>query len=128
MGGSYGGYSTLIAMTKFAGAYDAGVSIVGISNLVTFLENTAPYRRILRTTEYGDPEKDRDALVELSADDLHREAQGARCLIQGDDRPARAGGRGDPDVRGGHEDRRPDRSSSSSPTRATARAGARTRS
>ncbi len=66
-GGSYGGYSSLVAMTKFAGAYDAGVSIVGISNLLTFLQNTAPYRRILRTTEYGDPEKDRDALVELSA-------------------------------------------------------------
>ena len=67
MGGSYGGYSTLIAMTKLAGAYDAGVSIVGISNLLTFLNNTAPYRRILRTTEYGDPEKDKAALVELSA-------------------------------------------------------------
>jgi dipeptidyl aminopeptidase/acylaminoacyl peptidase len=67
MGGSYGGYSTLVAMTKFAGAYDAGVSIVGISNLVTFLENTAPYRRILRITEYGDPVKDRAALLELSA-------------------------------------------------------------
>ena len=66
-GGSYGGYATLVAMTKFAGAYDAGASIVGISNLLTFLENTAPYRRILRTTEYGDPEKDREALLELSA-------------------------------------------------------------
>jgi dipeptidyl aminopeptidase/acylaminoacyl peptidase len=67
LGGSYGGYSSLVAMTRFAGAYDAGVSIVGIGNLVTFLENTAPYRRILRITEYGDPGKDRDALVELSA-------------------------------------------------------------
>ena len=67
MGGSYGGYSSLVAMTRFAGAYDAGVSIVGIGNLVTFLQNTAPYRRILRITEYGDPDKDRDALVELSA-------------------------------------------------------------
>ena len=66
LGGSYGGYSALMGMTMFAGAYDAGVSIVGISNLVTFLENTAPYRRILRTSEYGDPEKDRDALVKLS--------------------------------------------------------------
>jgi dipeptidyl aminopeptidase/acylaminoacyl peptidase len=65
-GGSYGGYSTLVGMTMFAGAYDAGVSIVGIANLVTFLENTAPYRRILRVTEYGDPEKDREALVKLS--------------------------------------------------------------
>jgi dipeptidyl aminopeptidase/acylaminoacyl peptidase len=67
VGGSYGGYAALVAMTRFAGAYDAGVSIVGISNLVTFLENTAPYRRILRTTEYGDPVKDRDTLLELSA-------------------------------------------------------------
>jgi len=65
-GGSYGGYSTLIAMTMFAGAYDAGAESVGMSNLVTFLENTAPYRRILRTSEYGDPVKDRDALAKLS--------------------------------------------------------------
>jgi len=41
-GGSYGGYSTLIGMTLFGGAYDAGVDIVGISNLVTLMENTAP--------------------------------------------------------------------------------------
>jgi protease II len=66
MGGSYGGYSVLMAMTYFAGAYDAGVQQVGISNLVTFLNNTAPYRRILRTSEYGDPVKDKDALVQLS--------------------------------------------------------------
>jgi dipeptidyl aminopeptidase/acylaminoacyl peptidase len=65
-GGSYGGYSTLVAMTIFAGAYDAGVSVVGISSLLTFLENTAPYRRILRISEYGDPEKDRQALQALS--------------------------------------------------------------
>lgn len=66
MGGSYGGYSTLMGMTYFAGAYDAGVEIVGISNLSTFLANTAPYRRILRISEYGDPVKDKDALVQLS--------------------------------------------------------------
>ncbi len=66
MGGSYGGYSSLMAMTYFAGAYDAGVQEVGISNLMTFLLNTAPYRRILRTSEYGDPEKDKEALIQLS--------------------------------------------------------------
>ena len=66
-GGSYGGYATLVAMTKFAGAYDAGSSVVGIGNLLTFLQNTAPYRRILRTSEYGDPEKEKDILLELSA-------------------------------------------------------------
>ncbi|WP_199065113.1 alpha/beta hydrolase family protein [Chitinimonas sp. BJB300] len=66
MGGSYGGYSTLYAMTRFAGAYDAGVATVGMSNLLSFLENTAPYRRALRAAEYGDPIKDRDALISLS--------------------------------------------------------------
>jgi dipeptidyl aminopeptidase/acylaminoacyl peptidase len=65
-GGSYGGYSALIGMTMFAGAYDAGVDIVGISDLRTFLRNTAPYRRILRISEYGDPDRDADALAKLS--------------------------------------------------------------
>jgi dipeptidyl aminopeptidase/acylaminoacyl peptidase len=66
MGGSYGGYSTLVGMTMFAGAYDAGAANVGMSNLLTFLLNTAPYRRALRASEYGDPETDRAALLELS--------------------------------------------------------------
>jgi dipeptidyl aminopeptidase/acylaminoacyl peptidase len=67
MGWSYGGYSTFMAMTMFAGAYDAGVALVGMSNLRSFLLNTAPYRRILRQSEYGDPEKDKEALEKLSA-------------------------------------------------------------
>jgi dipeptidyl aminopeptidase/acylaminoacyl peptidase len=82
-GGSYGGYSALMAMTYFAGAYDAGVSEVGISNLVTFLENTAPYRRILRTSEYGDPETDRDALVKLSPMTYIDKLSAPLLLIQG---------------------------------------------
>jgi dipeptidyl aminopeptidase/acylaminoacyl peptidase len=83
LGGSYGGYSVLMAMTRFAGAYDAGVSIVGISSLVTFLQNTAPYRRILRSSEYGDLEKDRDALVKLSATSYIDQLSAPLLLIQG---------------------------------------------
>ncbi|HSD67606.1 MAG TPA: prolyl oligopeptidase family serine peptidase, partial [Vicinamibacteria bacterium] len=83
LGGSYGGYSVLMAMTRFAGAYDAGVSIVGISSLVTFLQNTAPYRRILRASEYGDLEKDRDALVKLSATSYIDRLSAPLLLIQG---------------------------------------------
>jgi dipeptidyl aminopeptidase/acylaminoacyl peptidase len=82
-GGSYGGYSTLAGMTMFAGAYDAGVSVVGISNLVSFLENTAPYRRILRVSEYGDPQKDRDALVKLSPITYLDRVKAPLLLIQG---------------------------------------------
>ena len=83
MGGSYGGYSTLVGMTRFAGAYDAGVANVGMSNLLTFLLNTAPYRRALRASEYGDPEKDRAALVELSPITHIDKLSAPLLLIQG---------------------------------------------
>lgn len=83
MGGSYGGYATLLAMTYFAGAYDAGAEVVGMSNLVTFLKNTAPYRRILRESEYGSLEKDMDALVKLSPATYLERLQGPLLLIQG---------------------------------------------
>jgi dipeptidyl aminopeptidase/acylaminoacyl peptidase len=83
IGGSYGGYSTLIAMTMFAGAYDAGVSNVGISNLMTFLMNTAPYRRILRISEYGDPVKDKEALIQLSPTTHIGKIKAPLMIIQG---------------------------------------------
>lgn len=82
-GGSYGGYSTLVGMTLFAGSYDAGVEIVGMSNLVTFLENTAPYRRPLRISEYGDPVKDREALTRLSPITYVDQVKAPLMLIQG---------------------------------------------
>lgn len=66
MGGSYGGYSTLVGMSMFADSFDAGSAIVGMSSLITFIENTAPYRRALRMNEYGDPEKDRESMLKLS--------------------------------------------------------------
>ncbi len=83
MGGSYGGYATMMAMTKYAGAYDAGVAIVGMSSLLSFLQNTAPYRRHLRVTEYGDPEKDLDALKKLSAINYIDRARDPLLIIHG---------------------------------------------
>jgi protease II len=82
-GGSYGGYSTLVGMTMFAGTYDAGASVVGISNLVTFLRNTAPYRRILRISEYGDPDKDAEVLRKLSPVTYLDRVNAPLLLIQG---------------------------------------------
>jgi len=82
-GGSYGGYSTLMAMTYFAGAYDAGVATYSISNLSTFLLNTAPYRRILRISEYGDPVKDKHALAQLSPITHVAKLEAPLLLIQG---------------------------------------------
>jgi dipeptidyl aminopeptidase/acylaminoacyl peptidase len=86
-GGSYGGYSTLIGMTMFAGAYDAGVAVVGISSLTSFLKNTAPYRRKLRASEYGDLEKDADTLVKLSPITYIDKVKGPLLLIQGANDP-----------------------------------------
>lgn len=54
MGGSYGGYMVLASMTHFNQRLRCGIDIVGISNFVTFLENTQSYRRDLRRIEYGD--------------------------------------------------------------------------
>jgi protease II len=53
-GGSYGGYMVLASLVHFDARLLGGVSIVGISNFVTFLENTESYRRDLRRAEYGD--------------------------------------------------------------------------
>jgi dienelactone hydrolase len=87
-GGSYGGYSTLVGMTMFAGAYDAGAEVVGISNLVTFIRNTAPYRRLLRATEYGDPDKgDLEALTKLSPMTYLDRVSAPLLLIQGANDP-----------------------------------------
>lgn len=67
-GGSYGGYMTLASMLRYKGKLKAGLETVGISNFVTFLENTQAYRRNLRRIEYGDeriPEQ-RAKLEEIS--------------------------------------------------------------
>lgn len=64
-GGSYGGYMTLAALTTNPDLYAAGINIVGIANFVTFLKNTAEYRRALRESEYG-PLSDSAFLWEIS--------------------------------------------------------------
>jgi dipeptidyl aminopeptidase/acylaminoacyl peptidase len=53
-GGSYGGHMTLAIASSYPDRIRCALSIVGISNLVTFLENTSAYRRDLRRVEYGD--------------------------------------------------------------------------
>jgi dipeptidyl aminopeptidase/acylaminoacyl peptidase len=54
IGGSYGGYMALASAVHYSDRLKAVVDRVGISNFVTFLENTQDYRRDLRRVEYGD--------------------------------------------------------------------------
>jgi dipeptidyl aminopeptidase/acylaminoacyl peptidase len=67
IGGSYGGFMTLAAITFCAERnWAAAVDIVGIARWRTFFEKTSPWRRPLRAAEYGDPEKDADFLESVS--------------------------------------------------------------
>jgi dipeptidyl aminopeptidase/acylaminoacyl peptidase len=65
-GRSYGGYMVLAGLAFQPELWAAGVEMVGISSLVTFLENTSDYRRAAREREYGSLAHDRDFLVEAS--------------------------------------------------------------
>jgi dipeptidyl aminopeptidase/acylaminoacyl peptidase len=53
-GGSYGGHMTFAIATYYNDKVRCSLPVVGISNLVTFLERTEAYRRDLRRVEYGD--------------------------------------------------------------------------
>ncbi|MGB3258017.1 MAG: alpha/beta fold hydrolase [Ornithinimicrobium sp.] len=65
-GGSYGGYMVLAGVSMQPDLWAAGVDIVGMSSLVTFMENTSPYRRAYREREYGSLEHHR-ALLERAS-------------------------------------------------------------
>jgi len=83
-GGSYGGFAVLSAMTEHPGLWKAGVDIVGISNFVTFLENTAPWRRALRESEYGSLENDLEVLKMISPIHKIDNIAAPLFIIQGD--------------------------------------------
>jgi dipeptidyl aminopeptidase/acylaminoacyl peptidase len=51
MGGSYGGYATLVGLTFTPDVFAAGVDIVGPSNLITMMESIPPYWEPLRAME-----------------------------------------------------------------------------
>lgn len=86
-GGSYGGFMVLAALTSFPDLWAAGVDIVGISNFVTFLENTSDYRRGHREAEYGSLEHHRDVLERISP--IHRvdEVRAPLMVIHGANDP-----------------------------------------
>ncbi len=53
-GGSYGGYMVLASLVHYSDRLRGGIDVVGISDFVSFLNNTESYRRDLRRVEYGD--------------------------------------------------------------------------
>jgi len=84
VGGSYGGFAVLSAMTEHPDLWKAGVDIVGISNFVTFLKNTAAWRRSLRESEYGSLEHDLETLERVSPIHKIDKIVAPLMIIQGD--------------------------------------------
>jgi dipeptidyl aminopeptidase/acylaminoacyl peptidase len=66
MGGSYGGYTVLMALTRQPALWRAGVDYVGIANLPTLLRATDQALRAVWVDEFGDLDRDRALLEEFS--------------------------------------------------------------
>lgn len=88
-GGSYGGYMVLASMFNYNDKLKCGIDIVGISNFVTFLENTEEYRRDLRRMEYGDERdpKMREYLLSISPTNHVDKIKKPLFVIQGANDP-----------------------------------------
>ncbi len=81
MGGSYGGFMVLAAITEAPERWAAAIDLYGIANFETFLEHTGPWRRKHRAREYGT-----DPAFLRSISPIHRADQ-IRCpllVFQGD--------------------------------------------
>jgi dipeptidyl aminopeptidase/acylaminoacyl peptidase len=88
-GGSYGGYMSLAVGARYADRIAGAVDVVGISNFVTFLNNTESYRRDLRRVEYGD-ERDpqmRDFLERISPTNQAQRITKPLFVVQGRNDP-----------------------------------------
>jgi len=68
MGGSYGGYLTMAAVTRLPAAFASGVAFVGVANWVTALEGASPQLKASDRIEYGDIDDpaDRTFFAEIS--------------------------------------------------------------
>lgn len=89
IGSSYGGFMTLSAMVHYHDRLTCAIDIYGISNFVSFLQNTKKYRRDLRRAEYGD-ERDpsmKEFLLDISPFTHHRKISKPIFILQGANDP-----------------------------------------
>ncbi len=78
LGGSYGGYAVLSALTRYPTRYACGIDIVGPSNLQTLLASIPPYWEADRVRQYralGDPRTEAGLAQLNDRSPLHRAAQ-----------------------------------------------------
>jgi dipeptidyl aminopeptidase/acylaminoacyl peptidase len=65
-GGSYGGYTVLVGVTRMPELWRAGVNLFGVANLKTFMATTSGFIREIFHLEFGHPEQDAAFLDTIS--------------------------------------------------------------
>jgi dipeptidyl aminopeptidase/acylaminoacyl peptidase len=90
MGGSYGGYATLMGLVKEPTLYACGVDIVGVANLITWIKTIPPYwvpfLHVLHQ-RVGNPEKDAEFLKSRSPVFLVDKIRSPLLIAQGANDP-----------------------------------------
>lgn len=86
-GGSYGGYLTLMALTKYPDLWAAGVSSVGVVNLKTLWETTTGTLRLLLLRELGRPEENEALYYERSPINFIESIRAPLLVLQGERDP-----------------------------------------
>lgn len=66
VGGSYGGYVVMMAVTEYPDTFAAGADLFGIVNFETFFAQSTPWMGAISGGEYGDPQTQADLLRRLS--------------------------------------------------------------
>ena len=66
MGGSYGGYVVMVAVTDYPDTFAAGANLFGMVNFETFFAQSTPWMGAISTGEYGDPKTQLQLLKDLS--------------------------------------------------------------
>ncbi|HEY9693739.1 MAG TPA: alpha/beta fold hydrolase [Oculatellaceae cyanobacterium] len=88
-GTSYGGYMSLSVAAFYSDRIRAAQSVAGMSNLVSFLENTGGYRQDLRRAQYGDERdpKVREFLERISPINNAHKIKKPLFIVQGGNDP-----------------------------------------
>lgn len=82
-GGSFGGFAALSAVTRLPEYWACAVDIVGPSNLVTFTQSVPPHWRPTVRHLVGDPDEDRELLIERSPVTYVDQIRAPLLVIQG---------------------------------------------
>lgn len=86
-GGSYGGFATLMCVTRIPDLWRCAVDVFGVANLITMLENAQPNWRRFLARWIGDVERDRERLIERSPITHIENVRCPMLILQGENDP-----------------------------------------